>query len=691
MGVVHVATDTHLGREVALKVVSGRFATSPEFRARFQREADTLTRLDSPHVIAIYDHGEEDGVPWLATQYVRGGDLGDLLQRRGALAPGSAIEVCAQLAEALADAHRAGVVHRDVKPSNVLVRDPEAERLHVYLCDFGIALDASSDRLTTAGEVVGTWAFLAPERTQGATATPASDLYSLGCLLWTCLTGSAPYGGADVSVAIAHVNAPVRQLAGTDPLSRHLNEVLRTALAKDPAQRYATASDLRRALLAAPPATAPLAPLPIPQAGAASAPPTVARSTDDEVSRPSPPAPSPPAARPARRSAARPAAVAAVVLAVVLVAVSLVLLAGRDDDGSTADGGDPTRAAPRGPGPVTGDVTGDGLGDAVAYHEDGGSASRFVLASDGTRFDVGRERLEDFEFPVYLDLDGDATLDRVEPVPGSDGALTLRSSVADLDGRRLDGIALPDAFLFVDTLAGDFDGDGADDLLVWGQTGSLEVTVWVVRGGGAGDLGDPEVWLRLDGQHTDTTNLRAGDVDGDGATDLLAVLPDGTPAVEGPSASWDGARGLRLYRSEGDSFAAAGALQVLNELVESVIAVGDFTGDGPPLVAIPRAESRQVLVVEVDADGRAARREDLDVDLPDDGPDPEALRLVVSDVDGDRADDLVLVEKTSERTFGPVLVALSTGSGFEAPRSWATAPPRCRGELPCVYAWMLTT
>ena len=264
MGVVYVATDTHLGRQVALKVVARQYASSPEFRSRFQREAATLARLDSPHVIAIFDHGEEDGLPWLAAQYVRGGDLGFLLAERGALSPTAAIGLCSQLAEALADAHRVGVVHRDIKPSNVLVRDPDAERLHVYLCDFGIALDQTGERLTTAGGVVGTWAYLSPERSHGEPASPASDVYSLGCLLWVCLTGEAPYVGTDLTVAMAHVNAPVRQLAGADPLSQHLNQVLARSMAKDPAQRYQSATDLLRALAAAPPASGEVAPRPLP-------------------------------------------------------------------------------------------------------------------------------------------------------------------------------------------------------------------------------------------------------------------------------------------------------------------------------------------------------------------------------------------------------------------------------------------
>ena len=166
MGVVYAATDTRLDRRVALKLVSGQLAGDPSFVTRFQREAAVLARLDSPHIVAIFDHGEQDGTPYIATQYVGGGDLGALIAGRGALPPQLALRVCAQIAGALADAHRVGVIHRDVKPSNVLLRDPDAAELHAYLCDFGIA-QTESEGLTTAGAIAGSWAYLAPERANG--------------------------------------------------------------------------------------------------------------------------------------------------------------------------------------------------------------------------------------------------------------------------------------------------------------------------------------------------------------------------------------------------------------------------------------------------------------------------------------------------------------------------------------------
>ncbi len=265
MGVVYAATDTRLNRRVALKVISGQLAGDEQFVARFGHEAEVLTRLDSPHVIAIFDHGEVDGVPYIATQLVGGGDLGTMLRDRGPLPPAQAAAVCAQLAEALDDAHRVGVVHRDVKSSNVLVRDPDADEPFVYLCDFGIAL-TDSRGLTSSGGMAGSWAYISPERARGEAATPVSDVYSLGCLFWVCLTGRTPYDGTDVEMAIAHLNAPVPQVDGDDDSpAGAVNAVLSRAMAKKPGDRYPSAAELRADLLdlARGGATTPVAPRPV--------------------------------------------------------------------------------------------------------------------------------------------------------------------------------------------------------------------------------------------------------------------------------------------------------------------------------------------------------------------------------------------------------------------------------------------
>ncbi|WP_157551022.1 serine/threonine-protein kinase, partial [Nocardioides jensenii] len=206
MGVVHLATDTELNRTVALKVMWPQLASDTSFRERFAHEAATLARVDSAHIVSIFDHGVHDDTVYITTQYVDGGDLGALLRSRGPLPPQLAARICAQVADALFDAHRAGVVHRDVKPANVLLRSADSTEPHVYLCDFGIARTGDSLGLTVTGAVAGTWAWLAPERSQGSPGTPASDIYSLGCLLWACLNGGAsPFTGTDIDVAQAHL------------------------------------------------------------------------------------------------------------------------------------------------------------------------------------------------------------------------------------------------------------------------------------------------------------------------------------------------------------------------------------------------------------------------------------------------------------------------------------------------------
>jgi hypothetical protein len=249
MGVVYRAHDTTLDREVALKLVVPHLAGDDGFRARFQHEASVLARLDSPRIVRIFDHGEHDGMLYLVTQLIQGGDLLRLIHREGSLPPALATNVMAQVVEGLCDAHAVGVVHRDIKPANVLLRERGRE-LEAFLCDFGIATTPGAD-LSRTGTIAGSLPYMAPERHQGEDAGEQGDVYAAGCLFWHALTGTAPYAGTDVEVAMAHLQAAIPQLPGKDRYSAAVNAILRRAMAKDRTKRYPTARALHRDLAAA--------------------------------------------------------------------------------------------------------------------------------------------------------------------------------------------------------------------------------------------------------------------------------------------------------------------------------------------------------------------------------------------------------------------------------------------------------
>ena len=248
MGVVFVAVAPDLERPVALKVLAPQAAVDPRLRERFAHEAATLARLDSPHIVYILEYGEQDGCPYLVTQLVPDGDLRHHLDEHGPLPPRQAADVMEQVAAGLEEAHSHGVVHRDLKSANILLRRLPSGELHAYLCDFGIAR-ADSHETTSASGVVGTLEYLAPERQSGAPASFATDVYSLGCLLWAAVTGAPPYRGSEVDVALAHLRAPVPRLPGDDPVSRGTNAIVARAMAKKPGDRYASAHEMRQELV----------------------------------------------------------------------------------------------------------------------------------------------------------------------------------------------------------------------------------------------------------------------------------------------------------------------------------------------------------------------------------------------------------------------------------------------------------
>ena len=216
MGLVYRAEQRILGRTVALKVIRPEIAESGDYRSRFLREARFAASVDHPHVVSVYDAGEQDGRLYLSMQWIDGTDLGTLIDREQRLAPERAVLIGVQLAEALQAVHDAGLVHRDVKPANVLVREIGG-RDYAYLTDFGIAkAPAAQDSLTRTGWVIGTPAYLAPEQIRGEQPGPRSDLYALGCVIFEALTGQPPFrADNDLAARWAQANSPPPPARGT--------------------------------------------------------------------------------------------------------------------------------------------------------------------------------------------------------------------------------------------------------------------------------------------------------------------------------------------------------------------------------------------------------------------------------------------------------------------------------------------
>jgi serine/threonine-protein kinase len=247
MGVVYRATQLALGRPVALKLLASDRAGDPDFRERFQRESRMAAAIEHPNVIPVFAAGEEDGLLYLVMRYVGGTDLQALLRARGSLGGERAAGVVAQVSDGLDAAHAAGLVHRDVKPANVLLNGD-----HAYLSDFGLTrlVDAETE-ITQSGQWIGTVDYCSPEQLQGDAIDARADVYSLGCVLYAALTGEAPFHRGTVPSTMAaqlHDPPPRPSQHGARP---EFDRVVARALAKEPADRYPSAGDLGRAALAA--------------------------------------------------------------------------------------------------------------------------------------------------------------------------------------------------------------------------------------------------------------------------------------------------------------------------------------------------------------------------------------------------------------------------------------------------------
>ncbi|SFR05472.1 Stk1 family PASTA domain-containing Ser/Thr kinase [Desulfoscipio geothermicus] len=246
MAIVYKGRDTYLNRYVTIKVLRPEFTSDEDFISRFRREAQAVASLSHPNIVNIHDVGREDGVHYLVMEYVRGDNLKAIIKKNGRLSSAEAVRIAVQVCEALEHAHQNNIVHRDVKPHNILItHDGRAK-----LTDFGIAMEATSGTITRSDTIVGSVHYLSPEQVRGETATARSDIYAVGILLYEMLTGKQPYSGdTPIAVAMKHIQEtppPVDEVNPEVPLE--LAAVVMRAMEKRPEQRYASAGELARHL-----------------------------------------------------------------------------------------------------------------------------------------------------------------------------------------------------------------------------------------------------------------------------------------------------------------------------------------------------------------------------------------------------------------------------------------------------------
>ncbi|MEX0658118.1 MAG: protein kinase, partial [Egibacteraceae bacterium] len=437
MGVVYLAEHIHLGRRVALKTLSGPRGADEEFRERFIRESRMAARIDHPHIVPIFDAGEADGLLYLAMRLVTGGDLQGMIDDHAPLAVDMTLGMMRQVASALDAAHAQGLVHRDVKPGNVLLERAPAEHApHCFLADFGLTKHSSSDTaLTSAGQLLGTLSYVAPEQIEGAALDGRADQYSLACMLHECLTGAPPFrtdSDSALPLIAAHLHDSPPPLSAARPdLPGALDEALQRALAKSPAQRYPDCTALVDALedAAGAPHTTPAAAVPReledtidftrvdegePPTASDPAPPPAGATPDPAeeqtytVDRPQPaasprrPAPPPPGGRPTPPPARRGRLVAAVagvlaVLAIGGITAAQVLTGAEtsaedpppdpdpdDPDPDDPDSDDPDPREPTDPPETTDPTDPTAVAEPIAFvAERDGNREIYIVGADG--------------------------------------------------------------------------------------------------------------------------------------------------------------------------------------------------------------------------------------------------------------------------------------------------------------------
>ncbi len=413
MAEVYLARDRLLDRPVALKALFPEYAREPSFVERFRREAQAAANLNHPNIVSIYDWGQESGTYFIVMEHVEGRSLRDLIRSEGPLEAAQASEITAEIAGALAFAHRSGVVHRDVKPGNVLLTRSGT----VKVADFGIARAGTSEGLTQTGSVMGTATYFSPEQAQGLPVDGRSDVYSLGVVLYEMVTGVVPFtGDSPVAVAYKHVReAPVPPSRRSPEVPEDLERIILTAMAKEPDHRYQTADDMRADLLrfrrgrplAAAPVTALVAEVPTAAAAA-----YAANATMQQPRVPGSPG-GPPGPAP-RGGAGRNRALATALTLLVLVLIVALIYAFSNFAGDT----DPQLV-------LVPDVTTTNV-----------DAARAALESEGFEVDVKNVPNPDVELGIVFDQDpkggGQAEEDSTVTISVSEGAGDVE--VPDVEG-----------------------------------------------------------------------------------------------------------------------------------------------------------------------------------------------------------------------------------------------------------------
>lgn len=248
MGHVYRATAPD-GQEVALKLVKADLARDTVFRKRFEREARIAQTVSDPHVVPVLDTGEEEGIPYLTQRFIRGGSLAELIERDGRVSLDVAVRVCREAATGLDALHAQGLIHRDVKPANILLDEQGV----TYITDFGLAKDTQGSLLTRPGQALGSMDYMAPEQIRGEEVTGATDVYGLGCVMWECLLGKPPFADRQgMRVLWAHLqDAPPDPTTLSPDIPPGVGKAILRALDKEPALRPQTASEFAREIEAA--------------------------------------------------------------------------------------------------------------------------------------------------------------------------------------------------------------------------------------------------------------------------------------------------------------------------------------------------------------------------------------------------------------------------------------------------------